>query len=54
MITAYSRLATLAQADSEDFAAVRREHARQEAHIELIASENYCSPAVMEAQGSQL
>src|SRR3546814_6374856 len=27
---------------------------RQEAHIELIASENYCSPAVMEAQGSQL
>ena len=27
---------------------------RQEDHIELIASENYCSPAVMEAQGSQL
>ena len=27
---------------------------RQEAHIELIASENYTSPAVMEAQGSQL
>jgi glycine/serine hydroxymethyltransferase len=30
------------------------EDARQEAHIELIASENYCSPAVMEAQGSKL
>lgn len=30
------------------------ETARQESHIELIASENYCSPAVMEAQGSDL
>lgn len=30
------------------------EDARQEAHIELIASENYCSPAIMEAQGSKL
>ncbi|MFI7914001.1 efflux RND transporter permease subunit, partial [Acinetobacter baumannii] len=30
------------------------EDERQEAHIELIASENYCSPAVMEAQGSKL
>ena len=30
------------------------EEARQEAHIELIASENYTSPAVMTAQGSQL
>ncbi|HIF89361.1 MAG TPA: serine hydroxymethyltransferase [Candidatus Thioglobus sp.] len=34
--------------------AVNAEVARQEAHIELIASENYTSPAVMEAQGSQL
>jgi len=34
--------------------AVNAEFARQEAHIELIASENYTSPAVMEAQGSQL
>lgn len=30
------------------------EDTRQEAHIELIASENYCSPAIMEAQGSKL
>ncbi|MEB3767700.1 serine hydroxymethyltransferase [Acinetobacter sp. MD2] len=33
---------------------IASEDARQEAHIELIASENYCSPAVMEAQGSKL
>ena len=54
MIPAFSRLRTLAQSDPEVFASVQRENARQEAHIELIASENYCSPAVMEAQGSQL
>ena len=34
--------------------AIASEGERQEAHIELIASENYCSPAVMEAQGSKL
>ena len=34
--------------------AILRENTRQEEHIELIASENYCSPAVMQAQGSQL
>ena len=34
--------------------AIDAEDARQEAHIELIASENYCSPAVMQAQGSKL
>ena len=44
----------LAAADPEVFAAVAAENARQEAHIELIASENYTSPAVMQAQGSQL
>jgi glycine hydroxymethyltransferase len=33
---------------------VQQEHQRQEQHIELIASENYTSPAVMQAQGSQL
>lgn len=44
----------LADADPELFASIEAERARQEAHIELIASENYCSPAVMEAQGSEL
>jgi len=44
----------LAAVDAEVFAAVTAENARQEAHIELIASENYTSPAVMQAQGSQL
>ncbi len=43
-----------ASADPELWAAVAAENARQEAHIELIASENYTSPAVMAAQGSQL
>ncbi|WP_298236275.1 serine hydroxymethyltransferase [uncultured Azohydromonas sp.] len=45
---------TLANVDPELFAAVQAENRRQEEHIELIASENYTSPAVMEAQGSQL
>jgi glycine hydroxymethyltransferase len=45
---------SLAQFDPELNAAIHAEEHRQEAHIELIASENYCSPAVMEAQGSQL
>ena len=42
------------QTDPEIFAAIQAENARQEQHIELIASENYASPAVMAAQGSQL
>jgi len=42
------------QTDPEIFAAIQAENARQEHHIELIASENYASPAVMAAQGSQL
>ncbi|MCX7151037.1 MAG: serine hydroxymethyltransferase [Proteobacteria bacterium] len=45
---------TLAQADPELWAAVRAENQRQEDHIELIASENYVSTAVLKAQGSQL
>ena len=45
---------TLAQVDPELWDAILRENTRQEDHIELIASENYCSPAVMQAQGSQL
>ncbi|MBL8330166.1 MAG: serine hydroxymethyltransferase [Rubrivivax sp.] len=45
---------TLARIDPEVFAAVEAENRRQEEHIELIASENYTSPAVMAAQGSQL
>ena len=45
---------TLAKADPELAAAINAEAHRQEAHIELIASENYASPAVMTAQGSLL
>jgi glycine hydroxymethyltransferase len=50
----FTNAPNLAAADPEIFATVVAENARQEAHIELIASENYCSPAVMQAQGSQL
>ena len=51
----FSRSAqSLAQVDPEIWAAVQSENRRQEEHIELIASENYTSPAVLEAQGSQL
>ena len=45
---------TIAHVDPEMWATIQLEDARQEAHIELIASENYASPAVMQAQGSQL
>jgi len=44
----------LSQVDPDVAAAIEAENHRQEAHIELIASENYASPAVMAAQGSQL
>ena len=44
----------VATVDPEIFAAIQNENRRQEDHIELIASENYTSPAVMQAQGSQL
>ena len=50
----YQRNILVEQTDPELWAAIQAEHQRQEQHIELIASENYCSPAVMEAQGSQL
>jgi len=45
---------TRAHVDPEIAAAISAENRRQEEHIELIASENYASPAVMAAQGSQL
>jgi glycine hydroxymethyltransferase len=50
----FSRSITLAQADPDVWAAITAENRRQEEHIELIASENYVSPAVLAAQGSQL
>ncbi|MDR2207873.1 MAG: serine hydroxymethyltransferase [Azoarcus sp.] len=50
----FSSQNTLAQTDPELWTAVQAENRRQEEHIELIASENYVSHAVMEAQGSQL
>lgn len=50
----FDRQQTLAQVDPQLWNAIRQEDRRQEAHIELIASENYTSPAVMQAQGTQL
>ena len=50
----YNRNILIAQTDPEIWAAIQAENARQEHHIELIASENYASPAVLQAQGSQL
>lgn len=50
----FDRSHTLDIADPEIWAAIQKEDVRQEQHIELIASENYTSPAVMQAQGSQL
>jgi glycine hydroxymethyltransferase len=50
----FSRQNTIEKVDAELWAAMQEENRRQEEHIELIASENYTSPAVMQAQGSQL
>ena len=50
----YQRNILVEQTDPELWAAIQAENTRQEQHIELIASENYASPAVMAAQGSQL
>ncbi len=50
----YDHAARLEQTDPEIFAAIEAEHRRQEQHIELIASENYASPAVLAAQGTRL
>lgn len=53
-ITVYNKNMTIAGFDDEIFQAIEAENVRQEDHIELIASENYTSPRVMEAQGSSL
>ncbi|SFX19672.1 serine hydroxymethyltransferase [Marinospirillum alkaliphilum] len=50
----FSRKSSLAEFDADLWSAMQAEVQRQEDHIELIASENYTSPVVMEAQGSQL
>ena len=50
----FDRQNTLAKTDPQLWEAIQNENKRQEDHIELIASENYASPAVMQAQGSQL
>ena len=50
----YNRQMTIKGYDDELLAAIEAEEVRQEEHIELIASENYTSPRVMEAQGSLL
>jgi len=50
----FSNKNTLSVVDPDLWAAIQEENRRQEDHIELIASENYTSPAVMEAQGSKL
>ena len=50
----FNQANTLKQTDPDLWKQINNEKERQEAHIELIASENYTSPSVMEAQGSQL
>ena len=50
----FSAAKTLSVVDPDLWKCVEGERHRQEQHIELIASENYASPAVMQAQGSQL
>ncbi len=50
----FERQRTITDTDPEIWSAITDENRRQEDHIELIASENYTSPAVMQAQGSQL
>jgi glycine hydroxymethyltransferase len=50
----FKKSMTIKGFDDELSAAIEAEHQRQEDHIELIASENYASPRVMEAQGTQL
>ncbi len=50
----FDRKLGIAQADPEIWNAIELENRRQEDHIELIASENYVSPAVMAAQGCQM
>jgi glycine hydroxymethyltransferase len=50
----FKKSISILEVDSEIANVIKAEEKRQEEHIELIASENYTSPAVMEAQGSQL
>ena len=50
----FDRNQTIAKVDPDLWAAMQAEDSRQQHHIELIASENYASPAVMAAQGSQM
>lgn len=50
----FNRTSTIDRVDPEVWDAIQKEDTRQEQHIELIASENYTSPAVMQAQGSQM
>ena len=46
----FDRSRTLDQVDADVWAAIQQENVRQEQHIELIASENYASPAVMQVR----
>ena len=50
----YNKSMTIEGFDDELWASIQKEEQRQEDHIELIASENYASPRVMQAQGSML
>ena len=50
----FSKQMTIAEYDQELWNAIKGEEQRQEDHLELIASENYTSPRVMQAQGTQL
>lgn len=50
----FAKNLTIANVDPELWSVIQKENVRQQEHIELIASENYTSPAVMEAQGTQL
>ena len=50
----FTKQMTIADYDQELWDAIKGEEQRQEDHLELIASENYTSPRVMQAQGTQL
>ena len=50
----FSSKDTIAEFDPDLWDAIQNERRRQEEHIELIASENYTSPRVLEAQGSEI
>jgi len=54
MLWEFDKDQTIASFDAELWQAIQQEDQRQEQHIELIASENYTSPAVMEAQGGKM